>query len=130
MIIDILKSIYYEIKSYFVPKQQEYEITGSCNKCGECCENIYATYKYTENEFRIMQFLFPSYKMFYIKEFDENGNTIFGCKNHSADGLCKIYDKRPKICRKYPQKKLSFYAEMPDGCSYKVNKKTFKDYLK
>lgn len=130
MMKDFIKSLYWEFLSYFVPEKQDYKITGECNKCGKCCRRIYSAYMYSEKEFEFMKKFFPSYKMFYIKEKDENGNFVFACKNIGDDGLCKIYDKRPRLCRKYPKKKLSFYAEMPDGCGYKVIKKSFTDYLK
>ena len=45
------------------------------------------------------------------------------------DNLCQVYKKRPKLCKQYPKKKLAFYAEMPDGCGYYVEKKSFRDYL-
>ena len=38
--------------------------------------------------------------------------------------------KRLQMCRKYPAKRIKFYAKLPEGCGYKVNKKDFKDYLK
>jgi hypothetical protein len=41
-----------------------------------------------------------------------------------------VYEKRPRLCRKYPKKHIGFYAEMPDGCGYKVIKKSFDDYMK
>lgn len=76
-----------------------------------------------------MQIIFPTYRRFYIKKKDENGNLVFGCKYLTEDKLCSVYEKRPLMCKKYPQKKLSFYAEMPDGCGYYVEKKSFKEYL-
>ena len=129
MIKDLVKSIYWELLSYFVPEKQTYEITGECNKCGKCCENIYSAYMYTEKEFEFMKKIFPSYHRFYIKGKDKFGNFVFGCK-YLKDNLCSVYEKRPGLCRKYPQKRLAVYAEMPDGCGYKVIKKSFKDYLK
>lgn len=131
MITDFLKSCYWEFLSYFVAEKQSYEITGSCNKCGKCCETIYAAYMYNEKEFKLMQKFFPAYKRFYIKYKDADGNLVFGCKKYLREKkLCGDYKHRPSVCRKYPQKRLVQYAEMPDGCGYKVNKKNFKDYLK
>lgn len=129
MITDLIKSCYWEFLSYFVPEKQEYEIKGACNQCGKCCEMIYAAYDYTEKEFKFMQFIFPTYKRFYIKGKDELGNTFFGCKYLGNDKLCTVYKKRPRLCRQYPKKKLSFYAKMPEGCGFYVEKKSFKDYL-
>lgn len=128
MITDLIKSIYWEILSYFVPEKQDYEITGECTKCGKCCENIYAAYMYSEKDFELMKKIFPSYRRFYIKGKDEHGNLIFACQ-YLKNNLCSVYDKRPRLCRSYPQKRLARYAKMPDGCGYTVVKKSFKDYL-
>jgi len=118
-----------EIRSYFVPEQMKYEITGKCLKCGKCCNHMYSYDTYTEKEFKIMQFLFPTYKRFYIKGKDREGNLIFACKLVTKDGLCSVYKKRPKMCRKYPAKRILYPAGMHKGCGYKVNIKTFEDYL-
>lgn len=119
-----------EIRSYFVPEKVVYEVEGECKKCGKCCNYMYSYDTYTEKEFKIMQFLFPAYRRFYIKGKDEDGNFIFACKLVTKDGLCSDYKHRLPMCRKYPAKKLSFYGKLHDGCGYRVIKKNFEDYLK
>ena len=59
MSIDLIKSIYYEILSYFIPQKIKYKVEGSCNKCGNCCRQIRAYGLKTENEFKFMQLIFP-----------------------------------------------------------------------
>ena len=59
---DLIKSVFYEISSYFVPEKLTYEITGECKKCGKCCNYMYSKDTYTEKEFKIMQMIFPKYK--------------------------------------------------------------------
>ena len=127
---NLIKSIFYETLSYFVPEKLVYKVTGECKKCGKCCNYMYSIDEYTEQEFKFMQILFPAYKRFYIKGKDEDGKLIFACKYVSEDGLCTVYEKRLPMCRKYPAKRIKFYAKMPDGCGYTVHKKDFKDYLK
>lgn len=129
MLIKILKSLYYEFKSYFVPEKIKYEVVGSCKKCGKCCNYMYSFDTYTEKEFKIMQFLYPAYKRFYIKGKDELGNLIFACKYVQDDGLCGIYDKRLRMCKRYPVRFINYPASMHEGCGYSVCKKSFKDYL-
>lgn len=129
MLLDIVKSLYYEFKSYFVPEKLEYEIVGSCKRCGKCCNYMYSFDTYTEKEFNIMQFLYPAYKRFYIKGKDELGNFIFACKYIQDNGLCSVYEKRLPMCKRYPVPKLRHYAQMHEGCGFKVCKKDFKDYL-
>ena len=129
MLFDLLKNVINEFLSYFVPERVEYEVTGECKKCGKCCNYMYSFDTYTEKEFKIMQFLFPSYKRFYIKGRDKDGNLIFACKYVTAKGLCSVYDKRLDMCRKYPAKKIYYKAGLHEGCGFKVIDKQFKDYL-
>lgn len=127
--LNLIKTIIYEIKSYFVPEKMEYEIVGMCKKCGKCCNYMYSFDTYTEKEFKIMQFLYPAYKRFYIKGKDDDGNLIFACKYVSKEGLCTVYDKRLKMCKRYPAPKIKYPANMHEGCGFTVVKKEFKDYL-
>ena len=78
--LSFLTNIKNEILSYFVPEKMEYKITGKCLKCGKCCRYMYSFDTYTTTDFKIMQFLFPKYKRFYIRGKDEFGNLIFACK--------------------------------------------------
>lgn len=119
-----------ETKSYFVPEKLRYEIKGECKRCGKCCNYMYSMDKYeSEKEFKFMQLLFPSYKRFYIKGKDELGNFIFACKYLSEDGLCTVYKKRLKMCKRYPAKFILSPAKLHEGCGYKVIVKSFEDYL-
>ena len=127
---DFIKSVWYEFLSNFVPEKLSYEISGECKKCGKCCNYMYSIDTYTEKEFRIMQFLFPAYKRFYIKGKDEYGNLIFACKMVTKDGLCSDYKHRLRMCKNYPAKRISYPGRLHDGCGYRVEEKHFEDYLK
>lgn len=127
--INILKAFYYEICSYFVPDKIYYKITGECKQCGKCCNYMYSYDTYTEKEFKIMQFLYPAYRRFYIKGKDEDGNLIFACKLVTKDGKCSVYNKRLAMCKRYPVKKLRHKAQLHDGCGYKVEDIKFEDFL-
>ena len=127
--INFLKSVYYEFLSYFVPEKVVCKIEGECKQCGKCCNYMYSKDMYSEKEFKFMQFLFPSYRRFYIKGKDEFGNFIFACKDVTSDGKCSVYEKRPGMCRRYPVKYLSFPVTLHEGCGYKVKYKKFEDYL-
>lgn len=128
--INLILNIINETKSYFVPEKLKYGIIGECKQCGKCCNYMYSFDTYTEQEFKFMQALFPSYKRFYIKGKDEEGNLIFACKLVSEEGLCTAYDKRLKMCKKYPCKNINYPANLHEGCGYKIEKKNFEDYLK
>lgn len=127
--INLIKTFIYEAKSYFVPEKVKYEVVGECKKCGKCCSYMYSFDTYTEQEFKFMQLLYPSYKRFYIKGKDDEGNLIFACKYVSESGLCTVYNKRLKMCKKYPAKQILYPAKLHEGCGYKVLKKDFKDFL-
>ncbi len=126
---DILKAIFYEFLSEFVPEKISYEITGECKKCGKCCNYMYSKDTYTEKEFKIMQMIYPKYKRFYIKGKDEEGNLIFACKLVTPEGLCSDYKHRLRMCKNYPAKRIGYPAKLHEGCGYKVNVKKFKDYM-
>ena len=128
--INLIENLINETRSYFVPEKMEYEVVGECKKCGQCCNYMYSFDTYTEQEFKFMQVLFPSYKRFYIKGKDEDGNFIFACKYVSKEGLCTVYNKRLKMCKRYPNHKIFYPAELHEGCGYSVDKKGFEDYLK
>lgn len=131
--LHLIENFVNEIRSYFVPEKVEYEIVGECKKCGKCCTYMYSFDTYTEQEFKFMQALFPAYKRFYIKGKDEDGNFIFACKYVSESGptkgLCTVYNKRLKMCKVYPNKKIMYPAKLHEGCGYKVLKKNFAEYL-
>ncbi len=129
MVIDFIKSIYFEFLSYFVPRKQKYKIKGSCKRCGKCCREIRAYGMKNEKDLKIMQLIFPWYRMFYILRTDDDNNIVLSCKNLNRNGKCKIYKFRPLLCRNYPKKYIDFNGEMIDGCGYEVEKKDFKDYL-
>lgn len=128
--LKLIKSIIYEYLSYFVSEKISYKITGHCKKCGKCCNYMYSMDTYTEEEFKFMQKLFPAYKRFYIKGKDEEGNFIFACKLVTPEGLCSDYKHRLRMCRNYPAKRIFYPAKLHEGCGYKVNIKSFEDYLK
>ena len=129
-ILSFMKSLYWEIKSYFVVEKVVYKIEGKCKRCGKCCNYMYSYDTYTEKEFKFMQFLFPKYKRFYIKGRDDLGNLIFACKYVTKDGLCSQYDKRLEMCKRYPVKILKFKPILHEGCGFKVVEKDFLSYLR
>jgi Fe-S-cluster containining protein len=127
---DLVKAIFYEFLSEFVPEKLSYEITGECKKCGKCCNYMYSKDTYTEKEFKIMQMIYPKYKRFYIKGRDDEGNLIFACKLVTPEGLCSDYKHRPRMCRNYPAKRINYPGKLHEGCGYTVHIKKFDDYLK
>ena len=130
-LLNILKPIYYEYLSYFVPKKLGYKITGECKKCGKCCTYMYSLDTFDEEEFKIMQFIYPGYKRFYVKGKDAEGNLIFACKLLGEDGLCTDYKKRLPLCKKYPVKKIYYNGKLHEGCGFSIEPEVeFENLLK
>lgn len=129
MITEFLENLKNEFLSYFVEEKVEYEIVGECKKCGKCCRYMYSFDTYTPLEFKIMQFIYPAYRRFYIKGQDEDGNYIFACKYVTEDGLCSDYENRLPMCRKYPAKKIYYKSNLHEGCGYHIVEKKFEDYM-
>ena len=130
-LLKLWKEVYYDFKSVFVIQRVRYRVTGACKKCGKCCKDIRMKDAYDEKDFKLTQFFFPMYKRFEIKGKDENGDLILACKLLNEDGTCSVYDKRPKLCRRFPNKILYFQGVLQDGCGFKVEpEKKFKDWLK
>lgn len=128
--MQFFKSLYWEIKSYFVPQRMFFEVQGECKRCGKCCKNIYSVGIENETDLKWMKFFFPSYKRFYISHRDEFNNIVLACKYIGDDGLCKVYKKRPGVCRRYPASRIRIKAPLPDYCGYTVKEVNFKDFLK
>ena len=128
MSMDYIKSLYYEFLSYFVVRKPVYGVKGQCKKCGKCCKEIRIKLR-NKKHFKIIQFLFPLYRQFYIIKVDDKENLVLGCKHLNDNGTCNIYKFRPLVCRNYPMNPPSFFSETIDGCGYEIVKKEFKDYL-
>ena len=128
-IFDYISVFINEIRSDFVPQKIKYRITGKCKMCGKCCNYMYSYDTYTEKEFKFMQFLFPSYRRFYIKGQDDEGRLIFACKLVTPDGKCSDYKHRPRVCRKYPAKWIPYQGKLHTGCGYHVEEINFDDYI-
>lgn len=100
-----------------------YRLEGSCNKCGQCCREIYL--KMTRAQFLSPLFTAVAVKWIsWLFDFEflrvdrEVGDLVFRCRNQLADGRCGNYFWRPNICRNYPL--VDYFEEpklLPD-CGY------------
>lgn len=115
------------IKKFFYTKifRKNYYRKGNCLGCGKCCKKIYVqTHKHViqeEKEFEKLKLLHRFYTYLTVVDKDETG-LVFSCSNlDEVTNLCKIHDKRPGICRRYPQEELfKMGGELSEGCGYKM----------
>lgn len=117
-----------ELKKFFYTKilKQKFYRTGNCLGCGRCCKKIYVKHGrhviQDEKEFNRLKYLHVFYTYLTVVEKDETG-LVFSCSNLNPEtNLCDIHDKRPGICRRYPQEAIfSMGGEISDGCGYKMS---------
>jgi len=109
---------------YLYILRRNYYRTGKCNACGRCCKKIYVKHRgviQTEAEFKQLQLLHPFYTYLKVIGKDETG-LVFECMNLDPEThMCKIHNKRPGICRRYPQEELfSMGGTLAEHCGYKL----------
>ncbi len=117
---------------------QDYGSTFSCNGCATCCNLACSEYSIEELKTKALngdefarQFtsifipyktlddareIFPDYVDIVKQTFDKDENIYFyHCPHLSEDKRCSIYDKRPDICRDFPDNPLSI---LPTTCGF------------
>ncbi len=106
-------------------RKKELMIEGSCNGCGKCCNKINLNsskgWVRTEEEFQRVCSLYPKYERFNVLGKDSQGFLQFSCSWVTKEGLCKDYQKRLEICKRFPSKSLHFCGGgLPQGCGYSI----------
>lgn len=115
------------IKKFFLTKilRKKYYRKGNCLGCGKCCQKIYVqTSKHVikdEKEFEKLKLLHRFYSYLTVVDKDETG-LVFSCSNlDEKTKLCKIHNKRPGICRRYPQEELfKMGGTIAEECGYRL----------
>lgn len=73
-----------------------------CQKCGDECCTEYTIYGYTDEDF--IEFLKAHYGVEVIEAVQLK--IPHRCIHLTDEGLCDIYENRPKMCREYQCKKM------------------------
>jgi hypothetical protein len=99
--------------------------TGKCICCGACCRNINlkidGSWLKSEDEFKKYTQSLPEYSRFVITGTDKQGYLKFRCSCQKDDMSCGDYEKRPDICRAFPEKSLVFCGgQVPDTCGFTI----------
>ncbi|MFC1809373.1 YkgJ family cysteine cluster protein [Candidatus Omnitrophota bacterium] len=112
-----------------------YTRRGMCTTCGRCCRHVYLRNqgKLVSSFDEYLQMLLENkkYKRFQVKGRDESGYLYFACNLISTDNKCTDYNKRPLLCRAYPDLGMIMYDAVPkEDCGfYFVNRFTGKRVL-
>ncbi|MCS7204127.1 MAG: YkgJ family cysteine cluster protein [Leptospiraceae bacterium] len=122
-----------EIELYFpkFSRKEEKSLTSQekCILCHGCCMYITVPLDPPDNEETIENYLWYLYHRNIEVYLDHNDQWQLlvktPCENLLPNGLCSIYEKRPKICREYDPSSCSRV-----GKDYKVLFKTASDFLK
>jgi hypothetical protein len=104
-------------------KPPTWPITGSCLKCGQCCELLamhvpyfVACRKYLRN--MVQWYYEENFGMLYQTVTDEVW-MVFSCPN-LKDNLCSIYGNRPRICRQYPFEHSILKPHIGPSCGFRL----------
>ena len=103
-------------------QKRKYFRVGKCLRCGKCCRNIGILLEGKKikkmEQFEELVKKEPEYKIFKAHGKAQDGTIIFSCTKQNGN-LCSMHDKRPEICRDYPDLYLMYTgAELMKGCGY------------
>lgn len=103
---------------------------GLCSGCTICCEHVALEIDKPETKEELLRLLdYLNYNDILVW-IEENGEWYVQfktkCKQLDENGYCKIYEKRPKICREYSQEECEKYG---DGEFYEHLFKTREEFL-
>ena len=133
--IETLKN---NFRKFFYSKilKKKYFRKGSCKGCGRCCQKIYVRHARdvikTQEEFEKLKTLHFFYGYLTVVDKDEVG-LVFECsKLNKETGRCTAYNKRPILCRQYPQEEIFMMGgNITENCGYKFEPiKKFDEILK
>lgn len=114
---------------------KEVLVTGSCRGCGSCCRRINLEgrrgWLRSEEEFAALLCESPSYERFLVSGHDQQGFLQFSCSWLTPSGACRDHEKRPLLCRNFPDKGLHFCGgSLPLGCGFSFAEvRPFSRYL-
>ncbi len=122
--------------SLYSKRTPSFRIEGSCQKTGKCCQNLILIDRgkpvRTLKTFSTLVKREPYHKMFVPREeLDSAGRLRFTCTNLTDDHRCSIYDKRPSMCKTYPEPTMiKMGGKLLSGCGFRlVYEKNFEKFV-
>ena len=126
-----------------IATEQAPPIQDLCHKCGRCCKSATTFHNHekvlalaAEGNFDAQEFLrvfkpYPSIEaaravvpeqvaqvlevVTHRNDMDENNVTFYYCEHVTPEGLCGIYETRPRCCKEAP---AHGWSVMPPGCGF------------
>ncbi len=100
-------------------------IEGKCVQCGNCCRKISlradSGWIRHIKDFERVCTRYPEYRRFVPEGKDKEGFVQFSCSWITQQGICRDYENRLSICKKFPSKSLHFCGgTLPPGCGYSL----------
>jgi hypothetical protein len=94
---------------------RRWRLSGACTRCGRCCRLLaVGVPPWLGRRPRLRSLVrgyFEENYGFVYEGWREDGCLVFSCSSLGADNLCRIYRRRPRLCREYPS---AWGAERPD----------------
>jgi hypothetical protein len=103
---------------------RRWPLSGRCIRCGRCCEFLAVGMPaWIWHRARLRALVRGYYEENYgfVHEGDrEDGCLVFSCANLGPDRLCRIYPRRPRLCREYPSAWASEPPDLYPECGYRL----------
>jgi|GEM_PF-967092 len=106
-------------------QRPRWHITGRCLRCGECCQLLAMGLSpfllrrpYLQD---IIRWYYEINYGFHFEGLAEERWLLFCCPHLDRNNLCRIYFRRPRICREYPSPYQATRPDVPDACGYQLH---------
>jgi hypothetical protein len=106
-------------------RKPRWRITGHCRRCGECCHLLamglspfMSRRAYLQD---IIRWYYEANYGFHYEGLNDGRWMMFCCPHLDRDNLCRIYRRRPRICREYPSPYQAARPDVPPECGYHVH---------
>jgi len=98
-------------------------IKGKCLKCGDCCKLLaMGIPPFAINRLwiqNVIRWYYEENYGFVFQGIDDARWLVFTCTNLGKDHLCRIYFRRPGICREYPSSYSNEPPNIVPSCGFK-----------
>jgi hypothetical protein len=99
-------------------------ITGGCTRCGECCRLLAVSVTpFLARHPAAVRFVqrFHEVNYGFVHEGYEAGKgLLFHCPHLGDDNLCRVYRRRPRMCREYPSAHSADPPDVPPACGFRL----------